>query len=118
MHQTTVRFGPDLWADLEREAAALGVSTAQYVRDAATARVHYAADRREDERLGRALERVELERRAGEPGRARQSAGAPGADAIALTAHGTQVRRRAAELQAQARRRLEELNAMMEGSEE
>jgi hypothetical protein len=46
MHQTTVRFGAELWADLEREAARGGVSVAQYVREAATARLAHAAARR------------------------------------------------------------------------
>jgi hypothetical protein len=41
MHQTTVRFGADLWSAVEQEAAALGVSTAQYVRDAALARLAF-----------------------------------------------------------------------------
>jgi hypothetical protein len=42
MHQTTVRFGTDLWQALEREAARVGVSVAHYVRDAALARVAYS----------------------------------------------------------------------------
>jgi len=41
MHQTTVRFGADLWAALEREAAKLGVSAAQYIRDATLTRLAY-----------------------------------------------------------------------------
>lgn len=41
MHQTTVRFGADLWEALEREAARLGVSAAQYVRDATLSRLSY-----------------------------------------------------------------------------
>jgi hypothetical protein len=41
MHQTTVRFGPDLWSALEDESARLGVSIAHYVRDAALARLSY-----------------------------------------------------------------------------
>ncbi|HEX8122323.1 MAG TPA: GAF domain-containing protein [Solirubrobacteraceae bacterium] len=46
MRATTVRFGDDLWALLEREAAAQGVSSAQFVRDAAILRLaHLAADR-------------------------------------------------------------------------
>lgn len=43
MHQTTVRFGRDLWEVLEREAERLGVSAAQYVRDATLAKLAYAA---------------------------------------------------------------------------
>jgi hypothetical protein len=45
MHQTTVRFGPDLWAALVSESNRSGVSVAQYVRDAAVARLALAADR-------------------------------------------------------------------------
>jgi hypothetical protein len=45
MHQTTVRFGHDLWTVLEREAERLGVSAAQYVREATLARLAYAAAR-------------------------------------------------------------------------
>jgi hypothetical protein len=43
MHQTTVRFGRDLWEVLEQEAERLGVSAAQYIRDATLARLAYAA---------------------------------------------------------------------------
>jgi hypothetical protein len=46
MHQTTVRFSDDLWALLEDEAASLGVSAAQYIRDATLARIAYNAGRR------------------------------------------------------------------------
>jgi GAF domain-containing protein len=46
MRATTVRFGDDLWALLEREAAGQGVSSAQFVRDAAILRLaHLAAER-------------------------------------------------------------------------
>ncbi len=46
MRATTVRFGDDLWALLEREASEQGVSAAQFVRDAAILRLaHLAADR-------------------------------------------------------------------------
>jgi hypothetical protein len=48
MHQTTVRFGADLWANLEQEAARSGVSAAQFVRDATLARLAYAAGQRGD----------------------------------------------------------------------
>ena len=48
MHQTTVRFGADLWAALEDECEGLGVSVAQYVREAALARLMYAAGQRGD----------------------------------------------------------------------
>jgi hypothetical protein len=45
MHQTTVRFGPDLWQALEDECARLGVSAAQYVRESALARLAFTAGR-------------------------------------------------------------------------
>jgi hypothetical protein len=46
MHQTTLRFPEDLWHVLEDEAKGLGVSVAQYVREAALARAAYDAGRR------------------------------------------------------------------------
>ena len=50
MRATTVRFGEDLWALLEREATEQGVSAAQFVRDAAILRLaHVAAERGEPE---------------------------------------------------------------------
>ena len=48
MHQTTVRFGPDLWGEIELEAERAGVSVAQYVRDAALMRVAYMRGREAD----------------------------------------------------------------------
>jgi hypothetical protein len=45
MHQTTVRFGPDLWQAMESECARLGVSAAQYLREAALARLAYTGGR-------------------------------------------------------------------------
>lgn len=39
MHQTTVRFGADLWRELVDESERAGVSVAQYVREAAVARL-------------------------------------------------------------------------------
>jgi hypothetical protein len=66
MHQTTVRFGPDLWEALEEECAELGVSVAQFVRDAALTRLMYMAGRRGDSVYERALERLGSVR---EPGR-------------------------------------------------
>src|SRR5260221_7987469 len=46
MHQTTVRFGPDLWEAIEVERSRLGVSAAQFVREATLARLAYTAGRR------------------------------------------------------------------------
>jgi hypothetical protein len=39
MHQTTLRFGPELWAQLEEAARRAGISIAQYVREAAVVRL-------------------------------------------------------------------------------
>jgi len=43
MRATTIRFPNDLWVQLEREARRQGISTAQYVRDAALYRVAFSA---------------------------------------------------------------------------
>jgi len=43
MRVSAVRFGADLWQLLEEEAALVGVSVAQYVREAALARASAAA---------------------------------------------------------------------------
>jgi hypothetical protein len=56
MHQTTVRFGADLWDALEREGERLGVSVAQYLREAALARLVYSSGRRGDDEFDLALE--------------------------------------------------------------
>ncbi len=48
MHATTVRFTDDLWEFVEREAAAQGVSVAQFVRDAALMRVATVMSKRGD----------------------------------------------------------------------
>jgi hypothetical protein len=48
MHQTTVRFAPDVWATLEDEAKHLGVSVAQYIREASVARLAYGLGRRNE----------------------------------------------------------------------
>jgi GAF domain len=48
MKATTVRFGEDLWAMLERESRHLGVSAAQFVREAAIMRVAMLVGRRGD----------------------------------------------------------------------
>jgi hypothetical protein len=48
MHQTTLRIAPDLWETLTVEARLAGVSIAQYIREAALARLAYTAGRRGD----------------------------------------------------------------------
>jgi hypothetical protein len=55
MHQTTIRVSPDLWEALEAECLRLGVSAAQYFREAALARLLYTASRRGDEGYERAF---------------------------------------------------------------
>jgi hypothetical protein len=51
MRVTTVRFGVDLWRLLEAEAALSGVSTSQYIREAALARAAAAAAARGEDPL-------------------------------------------------------------------
>lgn len=46
MRATTIRFTPELWELLEREARREGVSVAQYVRDAALFRAAYGMGER------------------------------------------------------------------------
>ena len=58
MHQTTIRFPADLWGTLEAECGRLGVSVAQYLREAALTRLVYSAGRRGDREYELALERV------------------------------------------------------------
>jgi hypothetical protein len=52
MRATTIRFTPELWALLQREATREGVSVAQYVRDAALFRVAYSAGIRREQEPG------------------------------------------------------------------
>jgi hydroxymethylglutaryl-CoA reductase len=52
MKVTTVRFGVDLWGLLDAEAARVGVSVSQYIREAALARAAAAAAARGEEPLG------------------------------------------------------------------
>ncbi|MDQ3934738.1 MAG: GAF domain-containing protein [Actinomycetota bacterium] len=58
MRATTVRFSDDLWALLEQESAAAGVSAAQFVRDATVLRVAYLMGRRGEANIEEALERI------------------------------------------------------------
>lgn len=120
MHQTTVRFGGDLWKALEREGDRLGVSVAQYVREAALARLMYAASKRGDEEFDLALEIALGETT--EPARTPQPAGPlrPAAEVLspmeraevessesaALWGQARQARRRAQELRQASAARL------------
>ena len=56
MRATTVRFSEDLWELLEREAQAQGISTAQFVRDAAIMRLGVLSARRGDSEASLTLE--------------------------------------------------------------
>src|SRR4051812_50019721 len=86
MHATTVRFGEDLWTLLEREASSQGVSTAQFVRDAAIMRLGVLSARRGDPETALTLEDLAagaLSGRGGTAGRGggdrRRPAGPPAA---------------------------------------
>jgi hypothetical protein len=68
MRQTTVRFSAELWGDVTAEAETLGISVAQFVREATLARLAYSAGRRGDSGWEAAL----------------RLAGADGADPAAL----------------------------------
>jgi hypothetical protein len=124
MHQTTVRFGADLWETLEEECSTLGVSVAQFVREAALTRLMYVAGRRGDPDYSRALELSDASTPASaDPGETggpdRDDAplaiaaahGATGRSArelsasSALWAQGRQARRRAQELRRESERR-------------
>lgn len=101
MHQTTVRFGGDLWDALEVEAERLGVSVAQYVRDAALSRLSYEAGRRDElEGSGEPA----APRAAGYVRAAQDRAAEELSESSALWAQGRQTRQRAAELRTQTER--------------
>jgi len=92
-HQTTIRFSVQLWRQLEEAAADLDVSVAQYLRDAARARLEGAAAARHDELP------VELER---ELDSARTAARERVQDSRAVWQQARQARLRAAEVRADA----------------
>jgi len=106
MHQTTVRFSPDLWESLEIECKRLGMSAAQYLREAALARLAFTAGQRGDIAYETAYAGIgdvpapSLERElAGVTvGQAVRQADETKHDASAVTAQSAQVLRRAQEL--------------------
>jgi hypothetical protein len=100
MHQTTVRFSPDLWAALEVECRALGVSVAQYLREAAVARLVYAAGRAGDIAYDRAFETVGASESAAKA--TVSQASETNLSALAVSAQGAQVRKRAREVRAES----------------
>jgi len=103
MHQTTVRFGPDLWEDIEVEAERAGVSVAQYVRDSAMMRVAYTRGRDGDPHYEAALESITPEGTAAAD-HPDWTSGAR-SDAAALRAETRQARRQARALRIQSQQR-------------
>ena len=73
MRATTVRFADDLWTLLETEAAAQGISAAQFVRDAAMIRLGALSAQRGDANSSVTLE--DLAARAVARRRARDAGG-------------------------------------------
>ena len=111
MHQTTVRFSPDLWEALEAECSQLGISAAQYLREAALARLSYTAGRRGDEPYALALVDAGVSAPAAPPAalERRTESTVQVLAATAVSAQGEHARRRAREVREQAadlRRRL------------
>jgi hypothetical protein len=96
MHQTTVRFGSRLWADLEFEAALEGVSVAQFVREAAVARLSAIAGQRPPGPS------VALHAEAARSQAARAEASESGHESEAVWSQSRQARQRAADLREQA----------------
>jgi hypothetical protein len=98
MHQTTVRFGRDLWQALEREALAAGVSVAQFVREAAVARLAQNAAERAPLPPGHLGSGAEARSRA-----ARADAEEIVLDSAAVWAQSQQARSRSRELRDQSK---------------
>lgn len=118
MKATTLRFSDDLWAALSVEAAMAGVSTSQFIREAALARAAAAAGARGEMLFGSFSETVEEVRRTSpaEGGRepaiqealsmlSRALAGSVRSDAEALRAESQQARRTSAARRAQGSKR-------------
>jgi len=97
MHQTTVRFTVELWRALEAEAERLGVSVAQFVRDAALARLSYNAGRRDEHDAD-----AEPSLGEAEVSRAREDAESEMTQSSALWAQSRLARRRAGDLRERA----------------
>jgi hypothetical protein len=100
MHQTTVRFGPDLWQDIEIEAERAGVSVAQYVRDSAMMRVAYTRGREGDPYYEAALRAAP-----GADVAPRDWSEDARTDAVALRAETRQARRQARAIREESQRR-------------
>jgi hypothetical protein len=96
MHQTTVRFGTDLWDALEVECGRLGISAAQFVREAALARLSFVSGQRGDTDYADALR--------GARAVAEASASEQNLAAHAVGAQSAQVLRRAREVRDESQR--------------
>jgi hypothetical protein len=104
MRVTAIRMGHDLWGLLEAEAAQLGVSVSQYVREAALARAAAAAAARGEDPYellalsGRAPEAAATRPSSGRGSsrvkRVREDAQRTQLEAQAIRAEGRQIRRR------------------------
>jgi hypothetical protein len=97
MHQTTVRFGRDLWRELESEAAAAGVSVAQFVRESAVARLAQNALQRAQAPQEPLVAVAEIRSRA-----ARADAAEIALDSAAVWSQSQQARSRSRELRDEA----------------
>lgn len=109
MHQTTVRFSPDLWKSLEQECQRLGISAAQYLREAALARLAYMDGQGGNAEYMRALANAgaatsdrAYDRRTLEARVETTDSSEQGLAAAAVSAQREHVRRRAQEIRAQA----------------
>ncbi|HEX6457769.1 MAG TPA: ribbon-helix-helix domain-containing protein [Thermoleophilaceae bacterium] len=94
-HQTTIRFSPSQWEALENAARDRDMSVAQYVRDAARARLEEDAALASSERHRAFAEGVE---------HAREHSLGEAESAVALWEQGRQARERAKDLREQSLR--------------
>ncbi|MDO9409361.1 hypothetical protein [Patulibacter sp.] len=111
MHQTTIRFGDDLWARLSDAAADAGTSVAQYVREAAVTRL--TDDLPDSSDLPAGVAETDRSRRTADPRAARARARADADsrtlmgsrdESTAVWAQARMARRRAAALREDAMR--------------
>jgi hypothetical protein len=112
MKVTTVRFGVDLWEFLDREAALVGVSVSQYIREAALTRAAASAAARGEDALdllgrmrvegdSRLVNAPHEDPRGSRPSRAvRDAAAAQVSEAKAVRAQSEQASRHAREIAA------------------
>ena len=107
MHQTTLRFAPDLWEAVEVECERLGVSAAQYIREATLARIAYTAGRRGDAEYEAALPGsgaifTHVDQTSTVLHQVQEESSEQRLAALALSSQSEQVRRRAREVRTQS----------------